>query len=258
MNGPGHPAGPRERGHREPDVRPPDPAGSPADLVTALGELARELQREAGTARTLDTVVGAATAMIPGAEEGSISVVAARRTVRSWGASGDLPRALDALQSEVGQGPCLDAAFASEVVHVPDLATETRWPAFTERAARAGAGSMLCLRLFVSGDDLGAMNLYNRAPHAFTDESWRTGMAFAAHAAVALAQVQENDQLREAIDSRDVIGQAKGILMERHGLTGGQAFQLLTQASQQRNVRLHALAQELVTSRTLKGSRGSI
>jgi len=152
----------------------------------------------------------------------------------------------------------LDAAFESEVVDVPDMATETRWPAFAERASRAGAGSMLSFRLFVSGDDLGAMNLYNRRPHAFDAESRHTGMPFAAHAAVALAQLQDHQQMLAAVDSRDIIGQAKGILMERHKLTGDQAFHLLTTASQHRNVKLRALAEELVFSGQLKGPRGSI
>ncbi len=229
----------------------------PEDLLGALAQLARDLQRVVGTRDTLQKTVAAAIAMIPGAEDGSISVVNAREQIESWAASGDLPRTVDEVQGEVGQGPCLDAAFEAEVVEVPDMAAEERWPGFARRASEAGVGSMLCLRLYVSGDDLGALNLYNRVPHAFTEESKYTGMPFAAHAAVALAQVQQRQHLLTAIDSRDVIGQAKGILMERHKLSSEQAFHLLTTASQHRNVKLRTIAEELVFSGQLKGPHGT-
>jgi len=231
---------------------------APEDLVDALADLARQLQQEVGTEDTLEKVVAAAIALIPGAEEGSISVVSGRAKVESWAASGDLPRDMDAVQSQTGQGPCLDAAFKAEVVDVPNMTTETRWPDFATRAAQAGVGSMLSIRLFVSGDDLGAMNLYNRTPGAFNEESCDIGTPFAAHAAVALAQVQQHDDFRTAMNTRDLIGQAKGILMERHKVTGAQAFQLLTTVSQHRNVKLRDVAAELVSSGQLNGSRGSI
>ena len=240
-----------DRPDARPDVRPDD-------LVDALADLARQLQQQVGAEDTLEKAVQAAIALIPGAEEGSISVVAERRKVESWASSSDLPRDMDALQDELGEGPCLDAAFDAEVVDVPDMATEQRWPRFAQRAAEAGAASMLSLRLFVSGDDLGAMNLYNRAPHAFTEESRRSGLPFAAHAAVALAQVQQREHLLKAVDSRDLIGQAKGILMERHKLTAAQAFALLTTVSQHRNAKLRTIAEELTSSGQLKGPRGSI
>lgn len=230
----------------------------PPDLADALADLARQMQVQDGIEETLRRAVAGAIAVIPGAQEGSVSVVVGRTRVESRAVVGDLPRDLDALQGELGEGPCLDAAFDAEFVDVPDLAVETRWPAFSTAAAAAGAGSMLCLRLYVSGDDLGAMNLYNRAPHAFTPESRHTGLPFAAHAAVALVQSQERADLLAAVDSRDLIGQAKGILMERHKLTGDQAFHLLATASQQRNVKLRVLAQEFVDSGELKGLRGTL
>jgi len=228
------------------------------DLVDSLADLARQLQQEVGTEDTLEKVVAAAIALIPGAEEGSISVVSGRTKVVSWAASSALPDDMDTLQSETGQGPCLDAAFDAEVVDVRDMAAETRWPDFASRAAQAGVGSMLSFRLFVSGDDLGAMNLYNRTPGAFDEESRDIGSPFAAHAAVALAQVQQRDDLRAAMDTRDLIGQAKGILIERHRLTARQAFQLLITVSQHRNVKLRDVADELVSSGQLRGPRGSV
>ena len=223
-----------------------------SDLVSALAELARRMQQQEDSEATLEKVVEAAIALVPGAEEGSISVVTDRKKVQSWAASNDLPREVDELQGEVGEGPCLDAVFEQDVVSVPDMAGEQRWPRFAARAAEAGAASMLSFQLFIDAGDLGAMNLYSREPHAFDEESQRVGLPLAAHAAVALARVQEREQLLTAMNSRDLIGQAQGILMERHKITADQAFQLLARASQDRNVKLRDLAEELIFSGELQ------
>ncbi|NIZ90389.1 GAF and ANTAR domain-containing protein [Kineococcus rubinsiae] len=230
----------------------------PSHLVDALADLARQMQQKAGTEDTLEKVVTAAIALIPGAEEGSISVVTGRTEVESWAASSDLPRGIDALQSKVAEGPCLDAAFDAKVVDAPDMSTESRWPHFAQQASEMGVGAMMSFRLFISGNDLGAMNLYNRAPHAFDEESRQIGLPFVAHAAVALAQALQRTSQQTAMDSRDLIGQAKGILMERHKLSAAQAFNLLITVSQHRNVKLRDIAEELTSSGQLVGPRGSI
>jgi len=100
--------------------------------------------------------------------------------------------------------------------------------------------------LYVQGDDLGALNLYSRRAGAFTDESEHVGSMFAAHAAVAYAAARTEAGLGGVVATRQLIGQAQGILMERHQLTGDQAFALLVRASQDRNVKLRELAEQLV------------
>ncbi|NAZ81240.1 ANTAR domain-containing protein [Kineococcus sp. R8] len=220
-------------------------------LAEALARLARDLQREQGAPATLERVVASAIALVPGAEEGSISLVTGRSQVTSVAASDELPRAVDALQSETGQGPCLDAIYEQETVSVPDMASEARWPDFARRAAQAGTGSMLSFQLFVQEDTLGAMNLYARAPHAFDAESEHVGFLFAAHAAIAFSAVRRGENLQVALDSRNLIGQAQGILMERHGVSADEAFVLLTTASQHRNVKLRVVAEDLVGGRRL-------
>jgi hypothetical protein len=206
------------------------------------------LEAEDDTDLMLDDLVAAAVAQIPGVDEGSISVVVARRDVSSQSPTGDLPRRVDALQTETGEGPCLDAVFKERVVRVPDLASETRWPRFARRAAAAGAGSMLSFQLWVEGDNLGALNLYGRQPHAFDEESVQVGLLFVAHAAVAMAGAQKHDQLTAGLATRDLIGQAKGILMERYQIDAQRAFALLVRASQHRNRKLRDLAAELTTT----------
>ena len=233
------------------DVGGRAPADGPAggagrnQLAQTLSALARTLEAEDNTSLMLNDLVAAAVAQIPGVDEGSISVVRARRDVISQSPSSDLPKRIDALQAETGEGPCLDAAFRELVVRVPDMRTESRWPHFAARAAEAGAGSMLSLRLWVEGDDLGALNLYGRRPNAFDEESEQVGLLFVSHAAVAMAGAQKQDQLIGSLDARDLIGQAKGILMERYKVDAQKAFALLVRASQHTNRKLRDVAAEL-------------
>lgn len=162
-----------------------------------------------------------------------------------------MPEQVDALQSETGQGPCLDAVFEQQTVRVPDMRTEQRWPEFARLAADLGAASMLSFQLYVEGDNLGALNLYARTPDAFTDESEQVGLLVASHAAVAFADARKLDHAKAAIDTRDLIGQAKGILMERHKITAQQAFRILSRASQANQRKLYDLAEELTQTGVL-------
>lgn len=224
------------------------------ELAQQFSRLARSLQGEQDTSGMLAELVQQAVALIPGTDEASISVVSNRETVSSLFPTGDLPEKLDAAQTELGEGPCLDAFFAEQTVRVDDLASEQRWPRFAEVAAAAGAASMLAFQLYVEGDNLGALNLFSRRPGAFDDESEHVGLLFASHAAVALADAQKFDQLLRAIDTRDLIGQAKGILMERFDLTADEAFSLLLRLSSTQNRKLRDLAGELTDTRRLPGS----
>ncbi|WP_281275753.1 GAF and ANTAR domain-containing protein [Arthrobacter echini] len=217
-------------------------------LAKRLGELARSLQHEKSSDRILSIMAAAAVELIPGVDQGSISVVHARQRIGSRAPTSALAGHLDALQNEAGQGPCLDAMYEHETVHVPDMAAETRWPRFAQRAARAGVGSMLCFQLYVEGDNLGALNLYSLRQHAFSAESRHVGLLVAAHAAVAFAEALKVEQLGEALATRDLIGQAKGILMERYKITGEQAFTILERSSSETNEKLRSVAEQLVVT----------
>ena len=145
----------------------------------------------------------------------------------------------------------MSAVYDERTVSVPDLRIEQRWPRFSAKAAEAGAGSMLAFQLFVEGDNLGAMNLVGRSAHAFTEESDYVGSLVASHAAVAFADAQKLHQFKDAVATRDLIGQAKGILMERYGITAGQAFIMLVQVSTKTNAKLLVVAEELATTGSL-------
>nr|WP_274617545.1 GAF and ANTAR domain-containing protein [Nesterenkonia sp. AY15] len=216
-------------------------------MASQLGDLVRSLNQESPEA-ILELVVAAAIELIPGAEEASLSVVTGREEVETVAPSSELLRRLDDLQVELTEGPCLEAIYSEQTIRVREMATEARWPVFAEKATEAGVGSMLAFQLFVVGDNLGALNLYSSQVDAFDDDSEHVGLIVASHAAVALADAQQVSQLHEAVQSRDVIGQAKGILMERYRITDHQAFLLLAKASQHTNKKLQVLAEDLVNS----------
>lgn len=228
--------------------------GGEEELPQLLGRIARELQAESGVDGTLTAIVASAVVTIPGAEYGAITEVVGRgRKVEVRHASAPLVAAVDLAQYETGQGPCLDAAYQHETVRVDDLRAESRWPAFTARARDLGIRSILSFQLYVDGDDLGSLNLYAATAGAFGDESEDIGLLFATHAAIAMAGARREGQLRTAIDSRDVIGQAKGILMERHKIDALQAFALLTRASSTTNRKVIDIAEELSLTGLLAG-----
>jgi GAF domain-containing protein len=133
-------------------------------------------------------------------------------------------------------------------VQVEDFSREDRWPRFAAEAARRGAGSLLSFQLFTEGGNTGALNLYAARPHAFDADSEAVGQVLEAHAAVALSAARQEQDLRRAIDRRDLIGQAKGILMERHRLTATQAFSVLVQASTHTDRKLFDVAEELTST----------
>jgi GAF domain-containing protein len=229
--------------------------GPTHDLADLMSRTARRLQEEHGDVEsTLQAITATAITVVPNAEECSISYVIGRTKVEPRASTSDLPRELDALQERLEQGPCLDAVWEQEVVRVDDVAAEDRWPEFARQASERGVGSMICYQLFVQGNQLGALNLYASRAGSFDDESQDIGHMFAAHAAVAVAGAEHEENLRSAVSSRDVIGQAKGILMERHKLTADQAFGVLARVSQELNRKLGDIAREVSDTGAVPGT----
>jgi GAF domain-containing protein len=153
---------------------------------------------------------------------------------------------LDELQSELGDGPCLTALRDRHTVQIDDMSTDTRWPQFARQATELGVYSLLSFQLFVRSKNLGALNLYGDEAGVFAEDSIEIGTILAQHAAVAMVGADAETQFQTALASRDVIGQAKGILMHRDNLTGLQAFGVLASASKETNVKLADVARWLV------------
>lgn len=218
-----------------------------ADGWGALDRLGRALHvKEAGLERTLEAVVATATRTIPGAAAAGLNLYERGRFVPQ-AIFGAAPHRLDALQQQTGTGPCIDASRDQVTVRIEDATTEARWPDWISLALSLDVLSMLCIPLWVDEQRLGSLSLYGGETHAFGEhESYLAGL-FASHAALALSDAQRTENLRRVVLNRDIIGQAKGILMERHRITADQAFTRLSEASQRTNRKLIEIA-ELVAA----------
>jgi GAF domain-containing protein len=220
---------------------PPLPPG----IAETLGQVARCLEAEPTVESALEAVVAVAQANIPGVENAGISLVE-RGAIRTVAPSDEIVASIDKLQYKRYEGPCVNAITDCHTYRTGDLAKETRWPRFGREAATMGVLSMLSFRLFTADDTLGALYLYSAKRDAFDREAQHIGELFAVHAAIALANSRQESNLLAALDSRDVIGMAKGILMERHGVEADRAFSLLVGASQKSQLKLHEVARWLV------------
>jgi hypothetical protein len=206
---------------------------------------------------TLQRIVDFAVGTTPGCDHAGVSVVHAGR-VSTPAASDAVALRVAAIQSGVREGPCLDAIASDAVLETADLIAESRWPRFSTRVhEETGVSSILAFRL--SGRTLGSLNLFSKRRFAFGSEAHDVGLLFAVHAAVALQAAQTTESLPAALETRDIIGQAKGILMERQKITDDEAFQVLVRASQRLNVKLSVVARRLAETklaRTKTGTRG--
>ncbi|MBA8827076.1 transcriptional regulator with GAF, ATPase, and Fis domain [Saccharopolyspora lacisalsi] len=195
---------------------------------------------------TLALVVAGAVDTVPGAEHAGVSLLRSDGDIVSYTPSSETVSEVDQLQSTYREGPCVTALWDEHTVVVDDLTAEAwRWPRFAPEAAAHGMVSMLSFQLFTRGDTLGALNLYSSKPASFALEARSLGGLFASHAAIALGGAQHVAQLHQALASRDLIGQAKGMLMERFGLDDTGAFAMLVDSSQQTNMKLVDVARWL-------------
>ena len=186
-------------------------------------------------------------ASVPGAQYAGVTIVDSGGLVSTLASTHPYPQRLDDIQREVNQGPCLSAAWNQHLIHIDDLASESRWPNYRDAALQSTpVRSIVSFQLFGDGKSIAALNLYAEPAHAFGDESIELGLVFAAHTTVAWNTMRRHEQFRSALASRDLIGQAKGILMERFAIDAVTAFELLRRLSQESNVKLVDVAERLV------------
>jgi transcriptional regulator with GAF, ATPase, and Fis domain len=224
-----------------------------------MAGLAEDLQRALTCDELAAALLAAAVGLVPGAERGSVCL----RRGRLPGLRTDpvvstdaLTDALEVLQRRLGQGPSMDALHERTPVLVADLAAEQhRWPVLSAHAKTQDVSSAMCLPLTVAGEHFGSLNLFAAAEGAFDHTSQHAGVLLSMHAAIAAAHLHAVRQLHSALEHRDVIGQAKGILVERHKLHPDQAFGVLSTVSQNSNCKLHEVARELTTTGALPSRR---
>ncbi|KUI33758.1 hypothetical protein AU197_19965 [Mycobacterium sp. IS-1590] len=196
----------------------------------------------------VDEVTATAVRILPNVHHAGISLVDPKsRRVRSVAATGPVPKNLDNVQEELQQGPCIDAIHEHVTVRIDDFETEDRWLEFIGRAlGTTPVRSSLSIQLYTHDSEIGALNLYSDRARAFTPHLEDLALAVAAHAAIGLATARRDDQFHTALASRDIIGQAKGMIMERFGVDASAAFDLLVRLSQEKNTALHLIAAQLV------------
>ncbi len=220
-----------------------------ADLTRLARSLLSQQTGDLDPEKLLLEVTESATQILPGVAYGGVTLVVnrRRRLLESVAATGSTPRLIDSLQQEHQEGPCLESIWNLCTIRVDDYAREPRWPAFVAAVIdKTPVRSSLSIQLYTNENELGTLNLYSERADAFTDDVEETAVALAAQAAVALASARRGDELRSALASRDIISQAKGIVMERFQITSGAAFTLLTKLSQEKNSPLFEIARQLV------------
>jgi hypothetical protein len=237
--------------------------GPTSDPTSAISQMITTLFSAGGVRETVDQVIALAVTTIEGCDYAGIFITDGD-TVSTPISTDPVVAVVDAAQHRTGEGPCLDAMAQGVAYYAEDLGDDPRWPRFGPEAQENGVRSLLALPLMVN-DAPGALNLYARYPQAFGIIDRGRGLLLASLAGLAYstAQTHEDEErraanLHAALATREMIGQAQGILMERERITADQAFDILRRASQHLNLKLRDIAQNLIETgeRPDTGPRG--
>lgn len=186
-------------------------------------------------------------ASVPGAQYAGITLADEQGRVTSIGATHKLARLLDDLQGELGEGPCLSAAWEDHTMRIDDLTSERRWPMYCKAVVeQTPIRSVLSVQLDTPAAGIAALNFQAESAGAFDDDSVELARVFAAHTTLAWNSLQRERQFRTALGSRDLIGQAKGMLMERFDIDAVAAFDALRNLSQDLNIKLVDVAEKII------------
>lgn len=219
-------------------------------FVEELSEVVRRIYDERTVDETLERVLEYAVKAVDCAYAG-VTFVHRRGTVETAAATHPLVIALDEAQLACKEGPDLELLHDGVSLLVSDTRSESRWPTWAAQAAAAGIRSLLSVRLNTDTQRVGSLNLYDPEPDRFDIADQQVAHVIARHAAVALSSARNLENLWQAVDSRKIIGQAQGILMERYSLDPDQAFAVLSRYSQEKNLKLRLVAERLIESRSL-------
>jgi transcriptional regulator with GAF, ATPase, and Fis domain len=226
-------------------------------LAEGLARASESINESRSFHEALDAVVAATRTSLPEFRHVSISMRQRDGRFETAAGSDQLAWELDAVQYELGEGPCVQAVEHEPVVVVGHLRHEQRWPRYVATAADKGVRSQVAVRLFSDRKHVAGLNLYSTERDEVDQLAAETARLFATHAAIILGHAEQEDQLNQALVSRKVIGQAIGILMERYRIDADRAFQFLVRASSSSNVKLRDVAEEIVTTSLESYSRDS-
>ncbi|MEV1295333.1 ANTAR domain-containing protein [Pseudonocardia sp. NPDC049635] len=228
-------------------------------LAAEFAQLAARLFSAGTAADVLETILQAAASLFPEADLVSIALHTEDRLTTPV-ATHDLAARVDALQFAHGEGPYFDATRldGTGTAADDDLSVSTQWPRFGPAAAGLGVRSVVALGLLpgAGGARPGALTFYAYEPRILATLDRDIGLLLAAHAGAALSAISSVEaadlrvaNLERALLSRDVIGQAKGMLMERRGISAEEAFDILRASSQRLNIKLSRIAEAVITHR---------
>jgi hypothetical protein len=218
------------------------------DLAVHMAKLAQSVAVPRSVKDILATVTAAAVELIPGADTAGVLWLD-KGGFESLGDVTDLPEKLDQLQHDWQEGPCYQAALEDTVVRTDDFRVEERWPRYAPAAVELGVLSGLSFKLFTAERAAGALNLFGFESQAWDADAETIGTVLAAHAAAAILASRQDEHMQAALASRDRIGQAKGVIMERFGVDEIRAFEMLRVLSQESNSKLVDIAQRVLDTR---------
>jgi len=213
---------------------------SPRALVRSMAALSDPLE-------ALGQVVDRTLAVVPHAESVLATLSPARQETMVVG-SDEVATGMYAAQGDAAQGPTLDAMTELVIISGHDLATDPRWPTLAPRTVDLGVAAAVALPIIVDDNSVGTLTILGRTPCSLSESTLHTAAPIAAIAGLVLARIDIAGSFAEAMSSRDVIGQAKGILMERHRIDAAAAFERLKEASQRSNRRLRDVADHLAAT----------
>ena len=222
----------------------------PTDVARTVAAAARALYEGQTLDDTLQRIVEVARESVPGFDQVGISTVDRRNGAQTRASAGDLVHRLDAVQYGLDEGPCMETLHGVDVVVAAHLADDQRWPRYVPVAVEHGVRSQLAIKLYLDQEGtLGGLNFYSTTSASVDPQAESIAELFATHAALALGHARERETLNEALLTRQVIGQAIGIIMERYRISSQRAFEFLVRASSVGNLKLRDVAAELVSQR---------
>ena len=232
----------------KPSATPP----LPEHAASTLEQMAQVVLSDHSLDEIFELVVSLPSAAFSGVAGTSVTLTDKASPYTSV-ATGPLPRALDEVQYSTNEGPCLEAARSSTMTVIGSVTEDERFPKFTPAALEHGVHSVLSLPLVTGERSIGSLNIYGHAERTFGGQEQLIGSLFAQRASILVTNARALDearalaeQLQEAVGTREVIGEAKGILMEREACTSDEAFDLLKKASQNTNTKLRDIAEQVV------------